>query len=251
MIVVLAAVAGIWAWRSSSSGSNGGQAAAGEAADRGDARVATSVAPGIHLGSVHHVIVKTSTVRPARPRVGEETDEREPLAPKLNRGPSRGVNAPYVKPVRVAPTVRRAKSAAASAGNAPATAPSDFVVNADQDFGCTSEDATHGCSGPTRSFWDYSLVSEPSVGSNGSGAILETWNWHAAYSTNGGSSFTYVDPSTFGTDVFGHFCCDQLAYYDASRDLFIWILQYSPDGAGHNAIRIAVANGAAGLAAQS
>jgi hypothetical protein len=92
-----------------------------------------------------------------------------------------------------------------------------------------------------------SLVTEPSVAANGN-AVLETWNWGAAVSGNGGASFSYLDPYGFSGNSFGGFCCDQLAYYVPGSDSFVWVLQYSEDSAANNGIRVAVANSAGGLA---
>jgi hypothetical protein len=70
-----------------------------------------------------------------------------------------------------------------------------------------------------------STVAEPSGHANGGGVIFATANWTAAYSTNGGSSFTQVDPTTiFPNDAVGY-CCDQLVHYVPSIDRFIWVLQ--------------------------
>jgi PASTA domain len=129
--------------------------------------------------------------------------------------------------------LRNVNSAALGAAAVP------IYVNKHKDLGCAG--APGYCS----------LVNEPSVATNGSGSVLETWNWWAARSNNNGSSFSYMDPYSTFPASYGGFCCDQLAYYEPSRDLFIWVLQYSTSATGDNAIRIAVANGAAGLAANS
>jgi hypothetical protein len=254
VVGVLVASGGAAVWHASSTPASRGSSAAGEAArglDRGAKPARVVPTRTVHVSRVRHVSVRTNTKVVARPK-GESSDqEREPKTPfaRVTRAPLHPVVAPYVAPVRLARTVHASKGRT-SAGGAPAAAPSDFLVNAATDLGCAGQDATRGCTGPDPKYWDYSLVNEPSVSSNGS-SILETWNWHTAYSTNSGASFNYIDPYTAFPDAFGHFCCDQLAYYDPSRDLFIWVLQYSPDGAGHNVIRLAVANGAAGLAANS
>ena len=91
-------------------------------------------------------------------------------------------------------------------------------------------------------------MAEPSVAKNGL-YVLETYNWGAAVSTNGGGSFQFVDPKKALPNDYGGFCCDQLALYEPSRNLWIWVLQYKPDQAGNNAIRLAVARGDAALAA--
>jgi hypothetical protein len=91
-------------------------------------------------------------------------------------------------------------------------------------------------------------VPEPSVASNGN-VVLETWNWYAGVSDNGGASFRYIDPKAAFPSVNGGYCCDQLALYVPGRDIFIWVLQYSEDAAHNNTIRVAVANGGANAVA--
>ncbi len=88
-----------------------------------------------------------------------------------------------------------------------------------------------------------SQVGEPSIAVRGS-EILFTGNWFASFSTDGGSSFSYVNPSTTFPEPPGQdFCCDQVALYDAAHDLMIWFLQYVNNATG-NTGRIAVAHGA-------
>lgn len=69
-----------------------------------------------------------------------------------------------------------------------------------------------------------STTAEPS-GASGGGVVFVTANWTAAYSTDGGSTFTQLDPTTvFPADAVG-FCCDQIVQYVPSIDRFIWLLQ--------------------------
>jgi hypothetical protein len=76
---------------------------------------------------------------------------------------------------------------------------------------------------------------EPS-GASGGGVVFVSANWTAAYSTNGGSTFTVIDPTTiFPADAIG-FCCDQVVQYVPSIDRFIWLLQ------GSGGMRIASAS---------
>ena len=91
-----------------------------------------------------------------------------------------------------------------------------------------------------------SPINEPAVASNGAG-MLVTWNWYAGISVNGGADFAYVNPYTQFPADYGGFCCDQVAYYVPSHDIYIWILQYTPDANENNALRLAVANGIADL----
>lgn len=93
-----------------------------------------------------------------------------------------------------------------------------------------------------------SIIGETSHASNGM-VVLETWNWYAAISRDGGRTWTYYNPATLFPTTFGGFCCDQIAYYDQAHDTMFWILQYNTDGSGNNAIRIAWAKGQADLAA--
>lgn len=70
-----------------------------------------------------------------------------------------------------------------------------------------------------------STTSEPSGGSNGRGVVFATANWLAGYSTDGGNTFTQLDPTTiFPNDAVG-FCCDQIVQYVPSIDRFVWLLQ--------------------------
>jgi hypothetical protein len=72
---------------------------------------------------------------------------------------------------------------------------------------------------------EASTTAEPSGGANGGGSIFATANWTAAYSTNGGGSFTQLDPTTiFPNDAVGY-CCDQVVQYVPGIDRFIWLLQ--------------------------
>lgn len=89
-----------------------------------------------------------------------------------------------------------------------------------------------------------SVISEPSVAVRGS-EILFTANWFSSFSGDGGQTFTYVDPAASFPAVPNElFCCDQLTYYDRSRDLMIWVLQYiHPQTQGTNRLRVAVAKG--------
>jgi hypothetical protein len=78
---------------------------------------------------------------------------------------------------------------------------------------------------------------EPS-GATGGGVVFATANFIGAYSTDGGSTFTQLNPTTiFPNDAVG-FCCDQIVQYVPSIDRFIWLLQ----GAAENGVRLASAS---------
>ncbi len=88
-----------------------------------------------------------------------------------------------------------------------------------------------------------SHVNEPSVATRGQ-EVLFTGNWYAAFSTNGGASFQYLNPeTTFPAIPNQPFCCDQVALYDKAHDLMVWFMQHVNDANG-NTMRIAVAHGA-------
>jgi hypothetical protein len=71
-------------------------------------------------------------------------------------------------------------------------------------------------------------TAEPSGASDPTGKIIfEAANWYAAFSTDGGATFTQLNPTTiFPNNVDGGFCCDQIVQYAPSIDRFIWVLQY-------------------------
>jgi hypothetical protein len=69
-----------------------------------------------------------------------------------------------------------------------------------------------------------SNTAEPS-GATGRGVVFVTSNKFAAYSTDGGGTFTRLDPTTiFPADAVG-FCCDQIVQYVPLIDRFVWLLQ--------------------------
>jgi hypothetical protein len=69
-----------------------------------------------------------------------------------------------------------------------------------------------------------STTAEPS-GASSRSVVFVSANWLAAYSTDGGTTFTQLDPTTiFPSDAVG-FCCDQIVQYVPSIDRFIWLLQ--------------------------
>ncbi|MFN2455687.1 MAG: hypothetical protein ABR577_15865 [Pyrinomonadaceae bacterium] len=86
-----------------------------------------------------------------------------------------------------------------------------------------------------------SHVCEPSAAINGS-TVFYTGNWFAAVSTDGGTTFRFVDPfTTFPNPPGMSFCCDQVVHYIRSIDTFVWLLQYTRDSTGKNIQRIAYA----------
>ncbi|HET9280606.1 MAG TPA: hypothetical protein VFR24_01470 [Candidatus Angelobacter sp.] len=85
-------------------------------------------------------------------------------------------------------------------------------------------------------------VDEPSTSINGN-VVFYTGNWYAAFSSDGGSTFRYLDPNNMAQPGDGDgvtFCCDQVVNYIASIDTFVWLLQYGPT-TGDNIQRLAFA----------
>lgn len=78
---------------------------------------------------------------------------------------------------------------------------------------------------------------EPSIAENGQ-TIMTTGNFWMSLSTNGGGSYTTVNPTTIFPQDYGGFCCDQVIVYVPRYDLFVWLLQYRA-ASNVNAIRIA------------
>jgi hypothetical protein len=81
-------------------------------------------------------------------------------------------------------------------------------------------------------------VGEPTIAVSGK-RIMIAGNWYASRSTDGGSTWRFIDPFTEFPSAAGGFCCDQLVHYCASRRIWIWLLQYG-DVDGANIVRIAV-----------
>ena len=85
-----------------------------------------------------------------------------------------------------------------------------------------------------------SNVDEPSA-AIASNVVFYTGNWYAAFSTDGGTKFTYIDPSSMAQPDDGpgvEFCCDQVVQYIPQTDQFVWLMQYGPE-TGDNLQRLA------------
>ena len=88
---------------------------------------------------------------------------------------------------------------------------------------------------------ETSTVGEPSVSQLG-GEVLYSGNWFAATRSAAGS-WTHLSPFTFLPPGRFEFCCDQTIIAVPSHGIVCWILQYSEDASGTNAIRVAVSRG--------
>ncbi|MDD5581296.1 MAG: hypothetical protein PHY16_18755 [Methylobacter sp.] len=88
-----------------------------------------------------------------------------------------------------------------------------------------------------------STVAADISGAESGNVVLATGNWYAVYSTDGGTTFKSIDPTTvFPNTADGGFCCDQVVQYAPSIDRFIWLMQFSPGADGNSRLRIAAAS---------
>ena len=84
-------------------------------------------------------------------------------------------------------------------------------------------------------------IAEPS-GASGNGLIFVSFNWGVAYSSDGGSTFTELNPTTIFPNDSVQFCCDQWVQYVPSIDRFIWLMQgASVENGGVGGYRLASA----------
>jgi hypothetical protein len=124
------------------------------------------------------------------------------------------------------PTATGTSAVAAPIGDPPSVT---FKVNR----GLGISGAGIGCSGDPAA-----ACAEPSGAVTGGGVVFFSANWAAGYSTDGGNTFTKLNPTTiFPNDAVG-FCCDQIVQYVPSIDRFIWVLQ----GGNSNGYRLATAS---------
>ena len=151
--------------------------------------------------------------------------------PPVDRVPNPNVNLPYWTvptgpfvpgiPTGTQTTILSAPGAVAASGAAGQGNVTPQGIGDITEFDLNSPaDLTSGTNNGTAS-----TTAEPSGAANGGGVVFLTANWLAAYSTDGGVSFTELDPTTvFPADAVG-FCCDQVVQYIPSIDRFIWFLQ--------------------------
>ncbi len=94
--------------------------------------------------------------------------------------------------------------------------------------------------------WQDTDGGESSVATDGR-VVLITSNDGDAISSDGGRTFTPVDPATVFPTIAGGYCCDQVVTYVPTINRFVWVVQYwsggggNPDNAKGNALRIATA----------
>ncbi|HEY0547162.1 MAG TPA: VCBS repeat-containing protein [Pyrinomonadaceae bacterium] len=165
-----------------------------------------------------------------RIREWQEAEERgEPIVP-IAKGPAARPGPTSLETIAPKDAAQRG-----SAPNAAPLAPNDLVVFRQHDM--TPAEAPTG---------DRSSIAEPSTISVGN-AVFYTSNWFAARSTDGGQTFSYVDPYATFPSVNGGFCCDQVTAYAPTQDMALWGLQYVQSASG-GTFRIARTIGSAGIA---
>lgn len=88
----------------------------------------------------------------------------------------------------------------------------------------------------TLSMSSTSMSPSPSISNNGS-VIFYTADWGAARSTDGGTTWTYLDPSSYQGSL--QFCCQQDTVFDPVSGQFIWLMTMSfGNGTTTNGYRI-------------
>lgn len=166
--------------------------------------------------SVNGVLPKQHTPGvPTKPTpIRPEVEESNPLGPPVPRGPD-------IHPFTVAPTTTPVNKAPPPGGTAGGIT---FV----QDTGFKSS-ITNAPPDP-----DTTIAASANI-------VLDTDNTALQYSTDGGKTFSSVDPTTIFPQSDGGMCCDQVVLYDSSHDLIFWLQQYNAaSGAGGtNRLRIA------------
>jgi len=166
---------------------------------------------GLTVKTIEANSVEGAPFKPQPPKFDEEVNPplwRVPTGPFLPGTPTPGTTGVQKFEVSLS-----GRGGAAGRG-VPAVPP--IVFNINNSLGLTSG-GTNGT---------VSTVAEPSGGTATGGCVVfVTANWAAAYSTDGGTTFTQLDPTTiFPADAVG-FCCDQIVQYVPSIDRFIWLLQ--------------------------
>jgi hypothetical protein len=69
--------------------------------------------------------------------------------------------------------------------------------------------------------------------------LYVTGNWFASHSSDGGGTWSLVNPYNALPAAAGGFCCDQVTIHERNRNLWIWLLQYRRSTGGTNAFRLA------------
>jgi hypothetical protein len=96
-----------------------------------------------------------------------------------------------------------------------------------------------------------STLGEPATASHGN-AVIYTGNTYAGLSTDGGSTWTSLNPGTLFPNSDGGLCCDQKVIHVPAHDVTIWLLEYRISQATQRGRhRIAFARGEASVASST
>lgn len=169
--------------------------------------------------------------------VGEARDDRnEDRVPRAPIGPQRGLFTPTFQEFRLLELTSDPDEARTRGGAA-----NPVIFDRDTPFGNRVT---------------FTGIPPDMSGAMRDNVVLMTGNTFAALSTDGGNTFTALDPTTIfpsaptrdaaGNLLDNGLCCDQVIQYAPSIDRFIWLMQFCGTGAnclqGINKLRIASAS---------
>jgi hypothetical protein len=160
---------------------------------------------GVNQGTLVPIVTQST---PVRPTAEEQKMRDEWLARGLLQGPPLPVDPNAVQRSPIQPATPAARAAPAT-GNQ-----NSFSIYR------TGDQPPFPGPGKTN-------INEPSVGTGLGNVVFTSSNWDAAVSTDGGKTFSFVNPYTQFGKMDGGFCCDQTVIYDKNRDLIAWQLQYN------------------------
>lgn len=96
-----------------------------------------------------------------------------------------------------------------------------------------------------------STLGEPATSSHGN-AVIYTGNTYAGLSTDGGNTWTSLNPQTIFPASDGGLCCDQKVIHVPALDVTVWLLEYRISAATQRGRqRIAIARGEPGVASSN
>lgn len=156
-----------------------------------------------------------------------DLERQELLLRRMNRPGPPLPEGPSVLPApRVSPTSIRTTPAGVTPRSA---APEAFVLYRNTSLGAI--------------LVRKSIVNEPTADGYGDTLVM-SGNWYLRVSTDGGMSFSGVDPFELMADVDAGFCCDQVVTYEPSRDLlFVLLISIPSPATQRNTARLFVIRG--------
>jgi hypothetical protein len=168
--------------------------------------------------------------RTTPPEITESDTQRlEMILRGMNRPGPPLPAAPSVLPSPAVPPTAVRSSPAEVEGQS--SAPGTLVVHKNSSVGATVPGRVK------------SVINEPTADGYGD-TIIVSGNWYLRVSTDGGVTFSGVDPFELMADRDGGFCCDQVVTYEPSRDLLFVLLPSIPSSATQrNTLRLFVIRG--------